>query len=83
MKIAMTEEELHRPLGSDLSERAKRLLSRVGSINFGRNAVLDDAALDELEATIAEADKQFLTKLREIREKKQCPVRSAIVSLKD
>ncbi|MBI5071936.1 hypothetical protein HZB93_03550 [Candidatus Falkowbacteria bacterium] len=71
MKVTLTDEEIRRPLGSGLPERAKRFLERVGSVNTGDYndegfGIPEGDPIDwtELERTRTEADRQFLTAVK-------------------
>lgn len=62
MKVTLTPEELLRPLGSDLSDEAKRFFSRVGPVSFyGKDEKPIDFA--ELNRQLDGADREFLAEI--------------------
>jgi hypothetical protein len=67
----MTEEEIRRPLGSQLPPEAKRFLECVGSVNTGDYndegfGIPEGESIGwaELERTRVEADRQFLAAVK-------------------
>ena len=71
MKVTLTDEEIRRPLGSGLPEKAKRFLERVGSVNLGDYndegfGIPEGDPIDwaELERTPVEVDRQFLAAIQ-------------------